>query len=104
MDGDTVLGTPEAIETHILDYFHNIFGNQNACTANLLIDKVIPSLVTPEDNNMLLILSLTSEIKTVVFDLNADGAPRPDGFGGHFYQFFFWYMAVHDVVMSVTPN
>jgi len=60
----------------------------NNCAPNTLIDETIPSLVTDEDNHMLLHLPLSSEIKDVVFSLNGDGAPGPDGFGGHFYQTF----------------
>jgi len=35
-----------------------------------------------------------------VFSLNGDGAPGPDGFGGHFYQTF-WDIVGDDVVNSV---
>jgi len=99
-DGDTVLVTPEAIENHILDYFSNIFGNHNACMPNSLISEVILSLVTTDDNFFLTNLPLALEIKTAVFDLNDDGPPGLDGYGGHFYQFF-WDIIEHDVVMSV---
>jgi len=99
-DGDTVLGTPEAIELHILDYFRNIFGNQNGCTPNTMIADVIRTLVTSEDNNLLINLLLASEIKTVLFALITDGALGPHGFGGHFYHYF-WDFVANDVVMSV---
>lgn len=37
---------------------------------------------------MLTRLPLGDEIEFAVFDLNGDGAPGLDGFGGHFYQTF----------------
>jgi len=40
------------------------------------------------------------EIKRAVFDLNGDGAPGPDGFGGHFFQHF-WYIVASNVISSV---
>jgi hypothetical protein len=40
------------------------------------------------------------DIKAAVFEMNGDGAPGPDGFGGHFYQTF-WDIIENDVVASV---
>ena len=45
-------------------------------------------------------MPLLEEIKKVVFGLNVDGAPGPDGFGAHFYQYF-WDIVAVDVVSSV---
>jgi hypothetical protein len=84
----------------MLAYFQSIFSMDNNCIQNSLIDQTIPLLVTDDDNQMLLRLRLREEIKNVVFDLNGDGAPRPDGFGGHFYQTF-WDIVETDVVQSV---
>lgn len=38
--------------------------------------------------------------KDAVFSLNGDGAPRPDGFRGRFYQTF-WDIVGADVISSV---
>jgi hypothetical protein len=57
-------------------------------------------LVTADENDMLVRLPLRKEIKDAVFSLNGDGAPGPDGFGGHFYQTF-WDVIGDDVVNSV---
>jgi len=67
---------------------------------NTLVDETIPSLVTDADNQMLMRFPLHYEIKEAVFALNADGAPGPDGFGGHFYQTF-WDVVGNDVVLFV---
>jgi hypothetical protein len=99
-DGDIVLSDASDIETHILNYFQGIFGVENNCISNDLVVRTIPKLVTEEENNMLIRLPLREEIKAAIFDLNGDGAPGPDGFGGHFYQFF-WDIVGSDVVNSV---
>ncbi|MCI51850.1 RNA-directed DNA polymerase (Reverse transcriptase) [Trifolium medium] len=62
-----------------------------------MIQDCIPHLVSPEDNNALISVPSAEEIKTAVFDMNGDGAPGPDGFGGHFYQHF-WNVVAFDVV------
>ena len=64
------------------------------------MDETIPSLVSDTENQLLMRFPLHDEIKAAVFDLNADGAPGPDGFGGHFYQTF-WDVVGMDVVTSV---
>jgi hypothetical protein len=99
-DGEDVSTDPMALEMHILDYFQSIFSVDNNCVQNTLVDETIPPLVTEDDNHMLLRLPLYDEIKGAVFDLNGDGAPGPDGFGGHFYQTF-WDIVSNDVVKSV---
>jgi len=73
---------------------------ENNCSPNTLIDEIIPSLVIEADNHMLLRLPLSLEIKEVVFSLNGDGAPGPDGFGSHFYQTF-WDIVGADLVNSI---
>jgi hypothetical protein len=87
-DGDNVITDPTAIELHILSYFQAIFSMDNNCAQNTLVDETIPSLVSDVDNNMLLSFPSHDEIREAVFSLNADGAPDPDGFGGHFYKTF----------------
>jgi len=58
------------------------------CNPNILMYEVIPNVVTEKDNNFFTSIPLAEEVKIAVFDLNVDGAPGPDGFRGHFYQFF----------------
>jgi len=53
-----------------------------------------------EENNALIAMPLYDEIKNAVFDMNADGASGPDGFGGSFFQHF-WDIVGVDVVRSV---
>jgi hypothetical protein len=99
-NGEEVLEDPLDIERHILDYFISIFGSPNNCGANNIIDSCIPAFVSHTDNDMVCNLPSAAEIKRTVFDMNVDGAPGPDGFGGHFYQYF-WDVIVSGVVAAV---
>jgi len=95
-----VITDPTLIEVHILNYFLAILSVDNNCIHNDLVADTIPSLVTNEDNNNLLRLPQWEEIKNAVFALNGDGTPRPDGFGGRFYQTY-WDIVGTDVIQSV---
>ena len=98
-NGDEILSTTEAIESHVLNYFNNIFAVSESYEENDLPDRLIPSLVTLEDNTMLTTVPSSDEVKRAVFDLNGDSAPGPDGFSGHFYHHF-WHIIGADVVKS----
>jgi len=94
------LTDPVDIEQHIISYFQAIFSMDNNCIQNTLIDETIPLLVSEVDNQNLQRLHLMAKIKEAVFALNGDGAPGPDGFGGHFYQTY-WDIVGFDVVHLV---
>jgi len=99
-EGNVRITDTKDMEAHVVNYFMNIFCGNNNCVPNGLVERVVPLLVSEEDNVALTSMSLLDEIKNVVFDLNADSAPGPDGFGAHFYQFF-WDIVATDVVSSV---
>jgi len=50
------------------------------------IGTYIPKLVSSEENMMLIKCPDFLEIKNVIFNLNCNSAPGPDGFGGAFYH------------------
>ncbi|KAF1887841.1 hypothetical protein Lal_00023849 [Lupinus albus] len=56
-------------------------------------------MVSNLDNLNLTRIPLPEEIKCVVFALNGEGAPDPDGFGGCFFQAF-WEIVGVDVCKS----
>lgn len=87
-DGDANLSHTEDIESHVLNYFTNIFSATETYEENDLPDQYIPQLVTSEDNDIITAMPLPAEIHKAVFDLGSDSAPGPDGFPGHFYQKF----------------
>jgi hypothetical protein len=99
--GDTVLTAPADIEAHILSYFQSIFSVDNNCGTNNTVARLIPSLVTNADNELLCRIPMSSKVKSAVFFyLNDDSAPGLDGFGGHFC-YTFWDIVATDVVNSI---
>ncbi|XP_019432511.1 PREDICTED: uncharacterized protein LOC109339510 [Lupinus angustifolius] len=86
--GDVLLTDHDVIASHVLDYYTNIFASPNFVTPNNLIQEVIPSLVNEADNLMISSIPTDVEIKSVVFDMNEDSAPGPDGYRGSFYTNF----------------
>lgn len=50
-DGDIVLDKATDIENHILSYYMNLFASGNSCQSNSLVNEVIPTLVTTQDND-----------------------------------------------------
>ncbi|PNY05480.1 ribonuclease H [Trifolium pratense] len=82
------------------DQFLAFHASTSHCTVISIVRDIIPQLVTNEDNVMLTKVPSNEEIKAEVFAMNSDGAPGPDGFGGHFYQFF-WEVVVLDVIQLV---
>lgn len=99
--GDTILDQQQGIENRVLDFYKNLFASVNRCSDNGLVESFIPPLVSAEDNSMLTKLPSMEEVRSAVFSMNASGAPGPDGFGGIFFQHF-WYVVAEDVFKSVN--
>jgi hypothetical protein len=95
-----VITKEEDLENFILNYFKGIFCEQNHCNNNQMIQSCISRLVSQEDNSLLVRIPTDIEIIEVVFSLNGDGAPGPDGFSGYFYQHF-WDIVAFDVIYPV---
>jgi hypothetical protein len=66
----------------------------------LLAEEVIPHLVTDDINALLTIFPSNDEVKAVVFSLNRDSAPGPDGFGAFFFQYY-WDIVHKDVINAI---
>lgn len=98
---DHVLCSAEEIERHVVSFYEKLFCTENNCNDNGLIEEVIPSLVTLEQNLMLTNLPSLDEVKEAVFSLNSDGSPGPDGFGATFFQTF-WSIVAKDVHKAVV--
>jgi len=96
---------PKIIEDHILDFYKNPYAES---ISNVLdtdntkdfIGTYIHAMVSSEENMMLIKCPDFSEIKNVVFNLNGNSAPGPDGFGGVFYHSC-WKIIVTDVCNAV---
>ncbi|XP_019438892.1 PREDICTED: uncharacterized protein LOC109344584 [Lupinus angustifolius] len=97
---EVILSDQEEIANHALNYFVDLFASPNVTSANSLIADVIPSIVSDDENYMLVKDPSVDEIKGAVFAMNGNGAPGPDGFGGCFYQHY-WDIVGLDVCNSV---
>ena len=73
---------PKEIAETFINYFqdmlNNIKGSNYVAQSNHL--KVIPKIVTQEDNKYLSKPITLEEVRKVVFDMNPDKSPGPDGF------------------------
>lgn len=65
-----------------------------------LVERVIPSLVTVEDNILLTSIPSKEEIFGVVKSVDSLSSPGPNGFGGIFFLHC-WSMVGHEVVQAV---
>ena len=66
------------------DILNNYEGSNRTTQDKLL--KVIPKIVTTEDNKVLNKPITLEEVKSVVFSINLDKSPGPDGFQAFFFQ------------------
>jgi len=98
--GDTTLQEPNEIAEHITNYFKNLFSSNSFLQVNSLVEDDIPKLISEETNNMLTILLSMEEVRNVVFSLNKEGAPGPDGFVAYFFQTY-WSIIQSDVFNAV---
>jgi len=99
-DGEQVLTDQSQIVDHVVSYYKNLFCTNHVLQEQLLVEEVIPNILSNEINNMLTMIPSHKEIKVAVFALNKDSAPGPDGYGAYFYQFF-WNIVKEDVYKVV---
>jgi len=88
---NVVIEDPKLIKEHILDFYKTLYAefiSHGKDTGNMedFIGTYIPELVSSEENMMLIKCPDFLEIKNVVFNLNGNSAPGPNGFGGVFYH------------------
>ncbi|KAK2368688.1 hypothetical protein QL285_081866 [Trifolium repens] len=87
-DGDLVLIEPEHISNHVVSFYKNLFCTNLVLQEPLLAEEAIPKLITDDINALLTLLPSIQEIKVVVYALNKDSAPGPDGFGAFFFHHY----------------
>ena len=91
VDEDLVFEDPKDIEEHIIIFYKTLYDSSdtNNVSTNFREDMIanhILRVVFEDENSMLVKCPSNDEIKKVVFALNSDSAPDPDGFGGHFFH------------------
>jgi hypothetical protein len=99
-DGDNLLTDPTLIANHVVNFYNNLFATNHLLQDFSLVDEVIPELINDNVNALLTMIPNSEEIKSVVFGLNSDGAPGPDGFGAFFFQRY-WEIIKFDVENAV---
>lgn len=97
---DLILENDADIKQHTLEFFTFLYAYDNNCLPNDLISKVIPSMVSSQDNIMLTNLPSLDETKGVVFAMCGSSALGPDGFGWCFYQTY-WDIVGMDLCNSL---
>eukprot|EP00253_Pinus_taeda_P011429 PITA_11429 len=70
------------------NYFRNLYRKENHSNDEEIVDFMtnIPNLISPEENAELCRPATEEEIIKVVWSMDADKAPGPDGFSVHFYK------------------
>lgn len=79
---------PNEILEIFVDHFQKTLNNWEGSNreAQTILLGVIPKLVTTEDNKALNKPITLEEVRTVIFNMNPDKSPGPDGFQAFFYQ------------------
>ena len=98
-DEDTWIQGDENIAKEACMYFQNIFTEKSDKISEEVLN-CIPRMVTDEQNQLLQQMPNMQELKKVVFSMNPNSAPGPDGFGGKFYQSC-WDIIKEDVLKAV---
>ncbi|KAL6130069.1 hypothetical protein ACLB2K_068450 [Fragaria x ananassa] len=88
------------ITAHVVGFYQNLYSSSSTPRNLDEVCSVIPSLVTNTENDWLIVIPSTEEIKNAVFAMDASSAPGPDGFPGCFYQSY-WDIVDLDVVACV---
>ncbi|XP_026451543.1 uncharacterized protein LOC113351839 [Papaver somniferum] len=98
-ESGNIVAHQQNITVILIDYIQTKFTAQPVQISENLLEA-IPQLVTAEDNSILEHLPTGEEIKNVVFELNQDGSPGPDGFTGVFYRFA-WDIIKEDLIAAI---
>eukprot|EP00253_Pinus_taeda_P016670 PITA_16670 len=88
----------EAAETHFQNLYNPDAQGEEVDDAEFL--TLIPSLISPEDNSDLCKLVSEEEIIKIIWSMDSDKAPGPDGFTIHFYKVF-WDIIKYDLQKMV---
>jgi hypothetical protein len=96
-DQGIVIGDDQ-IKIHITQFYKNLFGSPVASDITLEEDRIqdVPQ-VTQEENGVLTSEFTKSEVTSVVFQMEHNKAPGPDGFPATFYQVF-WEVIKDDLI------
>ncbi|XP_026378812.1 uncharacterized protein LOC113273281 [Papaver somniferum] len=95
-----IITNQKGITDVLIDHFSKKFEHHHVQISDSIFDDV-PQVISDDDNSILEAVPDFSEIKNVVFEINQDGAPGPDGFNGAFYRNA-WDIISKDLVEAIT--
>ncbi|KAL4204786.1 hypothetical protein AMTRI_Chr01g111530 [Amborella trichopoda] len=81
------------------EFYENFHKKQASFKCTYLLD-CIPLLIDQNDNHMLTTIPSEDEIKSIIFAMDSNSSPGPDGFPGTFYQKC-WDIVGFDVCMAI---
>lgn len=93
------ISEPAAMATSAVQFFQGLLSGQ-ASHIQVLDFDFLPSLVTADDDIQLCRDSTLEEVRNVVFSIDPDSAPGPDGFCSRFYQTC-WDIIADDLFATV---
>ncbi|XP_015168633.1 uncharacterized protein [Solanum tuberosum] len=93
-----VQGDDNIAKTACTHFQHIFSGHENRIVEGIL--QCIPRMITPEQNQKLQGMPTMEELQQVVYSMNLNSAPGPDGFGGKLYQVC-WDIIKHDILEAV---
>ena len=89
----------EEIAATISEYFQGIFTSNNTCDLKVIDEVLLPS-ISPQCNEALSKIPSSKEITEALYSINADKAPRPNGFSAAFYHAY-WDIIGEDVSRDI---
>ncbi|KAK3198369.1 hypothetical protein Dsin_021784 [Dipteronia sinensis] len=101
IDG-VILVDQTVIKDHIVRFSVDLFSSDsNLIDQNLsIVDDIVPSLVSQEENSLLMAIPSPDVIHDAVFAMDALSAPGLDGFSNRFFQRC-WEIVGRDVILEV---
>jgi len=100
-DGKLCKGTDQ-IKAIVVSHFHHLYSKENDDNeeGNKEFLKNILTVVTKEDNTTLLSPTNEEEINKIIWSMDPDKAPGPDGFTIHFYRIC-WNIIKPDLIRMI---
>ncbi|KAK3221918.1 hypothetical protein Dsin_008943 [Dipteronia sinensis] len=97
-----ILVDQTAIRDHIVRFYVDLFSSDSdLIDLDLsIVDDIVPSLVSQEENSLLVAILSADVIHEAVFAMDALSTPGSDGFSGRFFQLC-WEIVGRDVILAV---
>eukprot|EP00253_Pinus_taeda_P023887 PITA_23887 len=99
----SVCNSYHQIKLAVENYFRNLYRKENHSNDEEIVDFMsnIPNLISPEENAELCRPATEEEIIKVVWSMDADKAPGPNGFTVHFYKAC-WHIIKVDLYKMIS--